>query len=292
MESVPIDIGNFLSLDYCHLVYSIVEKNDFHISEIKSDDFYANKLLGKSYKDFDFFRYLPMDIPFSLLTSFSEQFSTNGITEPIACNTSFHRYDENPVKYRANRILKPLIHSLLDDALKQSGIDPGILVDHPVIHFRCSDVPFSKHGEYKLQRYAYFSDCLEKIRQKTGRTFSQITILWYGGHQSSSDDSHACSLYAVKIQEYLTGLGYQVGIKSHSNVEDFAVLFYAPAVISTGGSYSMFAGYFGSGVFFQPQVSPIPVGETADWLVDGYNVEHEEVADYHDVESVIPLLRR
>jgi hypothetical protein len=290
MDSVPIDIGNFFSYYYCNLINAVIEQHDFILEKMEgvrehgpSNEFYGNPNLP-------FFSHLK-DVPYSVLQPYHDQFVAAGIVEKQTCYYSYHCYDDNPVKYRANRILKPLIHSLIDDALKRSGVDSGILVDHPVIHFRCSDVPFLRSTEYKLQRYTYFSDCLDQIRKKTGRTFSQITILWYGGHHASSDDSQACSSYATKLQEYLTGLGYQVGIQSHSNVEDFAVLFYAPAVISTGGSYSMFAGYFGSGLFFQPQMFPVPVGETADWLVGGYNIEHDDVADYHNVESVVPLLR-
>jgi len=287
MESVPIDIGNFLSYYYCNLINAVIEEHDFMLDKLQgvrehgpSNEFYETPNLP-------FFSHLK-DVPYSVLEPYRKQFVAAGIVEKQTCNYDYHCYDDNPVKYRVNRILKPLVHALFDDALQGTGIDPAILVDHPVIHFRCSDVPFLKSPEYKLQHYAYFADCLDKI----GRTFTQITILWYGGHHAGAENTRACSLYAAQLQAYLTGLGYQVDIQSHSNVEDFAILFYAPAVISTGGSYSMFAGYFGSGVFFQPQMFPVPAGETADWLVDGYNMEHEEVADYYDVESVLSLLMK
>ena len=52
----------------------------------------------------------------------------------------------------------------------------------------------------------------------------------------------------------------------------------------------MFAGLFGYGQFYQPQVYDPPVGVSSDWLQSGYNLDHADVVDYYDLEAVSKML--
>jgi hypothetical protein len=93
---------------------------------------------------------------------------------------------------------------------------------------------------------------------------------------------------------YLKTLGYTATVKCSKIDEDFATLFYAPAVIGTGGSFSFMAGFFSDGLFFSSMYDEGKDRELKDsdgWLLNGYTLKHSEVADYYDTNTVIKSLK-
>lgn len=285
MASISIDIGNFLVVYYCNIINSIIKKKDFDIEEMEGMDFNIDIYNKMDLGSMEFLKYLPKHIPYKpVLESLLPSFQAIGMNKVQTCQTPYFRFMSMDI-VRGLEAIRPLMHDLIDQALNNTELDSTIRhMDHPVIHFRCADTPFVMNPDYKLRRFAYFRKALDLIKQRTGRTFDRITILSFVKHRSTQEQQQACQTYAVMLQTFLQEeLGYQVDIQSKSNIEDFATLFYAPAVISTGGSYSLMSGFFGSGVFIQPQDYPLP--EPVDWLLPDMNVEHGTV-DYYDTEAV------
>ncbi len=113
-------------------------------------------------------------------------------------------------------------------------------------------------------------------------------------HLSNKQDQDACASYIHHLSSYLESLGYKVIIQCKTNVEDFADMFYADAVISTGGSYSFMSGFFGMGKFISTEhildKATCTTNECNDIFVRGYNIMHEDIDSYHDIDKVYALL--
>ena len=184
-------------------------------------------------------------------------------------------------------IMKPLINQVIDDTLKKSGLYKK--VQYPVIHFRCSDIPFIKHKQYKLQKYTFYKDSLEEIKRKSGINYDTVILLTNTAHRSNNKNKKACEIYLNGIKNYIESIGYKVIIQSNSKEEDFATLFYAPAVISPGSSFSFMSGFFNNGIFISEGHMSI-CNNCGKWLVRGYGIEHKKVNNYYDTTDVIKLL--
>ena len=69
-------------------------------------------------------------------------------------------------------------------------------------------------------------------------------------------------------------------------------MFYAPAVISTISSFSFMSGYFGNGIYIQPSMMQNDNESCLDCNnpYKGYNIPHNKVSEYHNVDEVYKLL--
>jgi hypothetical protein len=197
----------------------------------------------------------------------------------------------------------PLVHNIMDQALQQSNLahlysqQPR---DHVVIHFRCSDTPFVKHKQYHFQRYEFFKHCLQTFFPSSVTDFSlPITFLSCHTHLASEKNGQSCQHYVSSLVKYLNSLGYyHVKLQCETNVEDFATIFYAPCVISTGSSFSFMAGYFGHGKFISSQhfddkyIPTLPPKhcKKCEWMLTGFDIPHAFVDNYHDISKVVALL--
>jgi hypothetical protein len=265
-ENTKEDIGNYMSKYFYYYAISICKKEDFQYPPHK------DTLL----------KYLPTTIPFR--EDLQQAFQEKGITlEKIKNIHDDYLWEcREPWTMNLWNILKPVIQPLLQDAIQKSG-----LVSEPknIIHFRCADTPFIKHVSYHLQRYEFFKESLEKVEGK-------ITLMNCSTHRSGKYDQEACSKYITLLSKYLKSLGYSVETQCKTNVEDFADLFQAKRVISTGGSFSFMSGFFGKGIFKTTEHSSCNSPECESIFVRGYNIPHEEVESYHDVDQVYTLLTK
>jgi len=182
--------------------------------------------------------------------------------------------------------MHPLVHRILEEALVQSELKKTVKI--PVIHFRCADTPFCRHDKYHFQKYIFFRDALQG--------HDKVILLSCHTHNSRADWTDACRQYSDSLRNYLTGIGVQVTVQCHeSNLKDFATMFYAPLVISTGSSFSFMAGYFGHGTFHSaghvhdPEMTS-PLSSLPPWMRYDTDVGHQQVSDYLNVPSVIKLL--
>ena len=267
-------VGNYLSDYYYQYVCSILEQKDFkHTCAFEENSVYS------------FLRYLPENIIFNKYIY--DAFSKNGITmehlkeNPDFSNVPFWKINQEAQITLAN-IMKPQMNKIIDTALKSEGLYKKVNV--PVIHFRCADTPFIRSPDYKFQKYKFFTEILRKYE------YSEIILLSYTKHNTDNNEQDACAKYADSLKTHLEENGYKATVKSESEGEDFATLFYSPLIISTSSSFSTMAGLFSNGDYYQTSIQA-----TANARIfmypDTYNLKHEDVPDYYDVPNVIKLLK-
>lgn len=275
-ENIKIDIGNTLSHYYYKYFISILKKEDFDYSNESS---FGNNTEFKSKNEFvDSF---PKNI------SFNEEI----YNELKKNNIDYEKYkDEMSVafwlaetkeKQLVHSIMKPYMNKIFDETYKKLNLNKNS--EYPIIHFRCADTPFIKHGLYYLQKYNYFKNILKQHK------YNKIIILSCTSHLSDEKNKASCGKYVDLLKNELKD--YNPEIKCGTNVDDFVSMFYAPLVISTQSSFSFMSGYFGNGIYYQPN-SMIDEKECDECDSDykGYNVPHKLIKDYHDIDEVYKLL--
>lgn len=265
------DIGNYLSVYCVYIASAFLQKRDFKFT----------------YIDKPFLQHLPLYIKFN--QDIYDKLRKEGFTY-IELNLSLK---ESLWQVKNNRIekfwliMKPLMKEIIDNALKKSGLYKK--VQYPVIHFRCSDIPFIRHNQYKLQKYTFYRDSLEEIKRKSGVNYDTIILLTNNVHRSNINNKEACDIYLNGIKNYIESIGYKVIIQSKSKEEDFATLFYAPAVISPGSSFSFISGFFNDGIFISEGHHSLCT-KCGKWLVSGYGIDHKKIKNYYDTSNVLSIL--
>jgi hypothetical protein len=198
--------------------------------------------------------------------------------------------------------IKPIANNLINKILSiyNENIVNNVnnLGKFPIIHFRCSDVPFIRHGFYHFQRYEFFIDSLKELAGK-GIDVSKVYLMVSFLHEGSEKKNAASLIYIQSLKQFLEENNYVVEIISQDVASDFAALFYAPAVISTCSSFSFTAGFFGNGIFiteghYNEDFESGSVTESpcyAPFIKKGYSVNHSRILDYYDTDAVIKILK-
>lgn len=177
--------------------------------------------------------------------------------------------------------MKPYVHDILNDTLEKS--DVVIDQSNPVIHFRCSDVPFNRHTWYHFAKWDFYKNAL--------KGYSEVDVLSCHTHAASEREESACKKYIELLRQELYPI--KVNVVCGHFIEDFARMFYAPLVISPGSSMSFMSGYFGHGKLIttghfderSTDECKICEGDRSQVLL------HSEVADYYDVDTVNKMLK-
>jgi hypothetical protein len=281
-ENISLDIGNEVCSYFYHLGLCILQKKDFVREQ-------GNR--NANYSEHVFFKNLPTNIKYDF-DNIYDDFVENDVTY----DSIYGNWDLSTWEIKDNNIhsfwkcMKPLVHKMLDETFQKTGLVKK--VDYPIIHFRCADTPFLKKEGYYLQYYSFFKKALENIETKTGRKYKKISIMSCSSHNSDEKEQESCNIYTKSLETYLKENGYESETICNSNIDDFATLFYAPAVISTSSSFSFMSGFFGNGVFVATEFdSGKKCDDCHDWTLYGYNLPHENVADYHDTTSVVEILK-
>jgi hypothetical protein len=273
-ENIPEDIGNYLSVYFHQYILSIFDETDF---------------IHKNISNSTLLKYLPQNIPYnkSLKLDFEQNKITKDMVEKIGDNAIW--YCEQNWIIDLWEILKPTIHDILDDCIKKSGVKRSI--HSPIIHFRCADTPFIKHGQYFFQKYEFFEKALEKINEYNNE--KKIVLMANTKHNSGNKEKDSCAEYAFKLRDHIQSLGYDCTIETKTNIEDFVDLFYAPAVVSTGSSFSFMSGFFGDGIFITTEHCREEYKKCdikSEKVITGYNIHHNQVDSYYDIDTVFKLL--
>jgi hypothetical protein len=282
-ENIPIDIGNHLADYFYNLGTAILQQMDF----------------SYTVPDTDLFRHLPSNIKFSDIDpTIYEKLTANGIKyeefiKKYDCKVCSWFIVNNQLHYFWT-CMHPLIHSILDNALIKSNLKK--VVEYPVIHFRCADTPFVRNSQYHFQKYKFYKRTLEKINNVLGQSYSKVIILSCSFHRSDEKIKISCGTYTNSLTEYLKSISYEPIVECKSNVEDFATIFYAPAVISIGSSFSFLSGFFGKGIFFsgghrEENDAEGGCNDCNSWVDYSDEIKHNTVNDYHDTDAVIKMLQ-
>jgi hypothetical protein len=164
-------------------------------------------------------------------------------------------------------------------------------VNVPCIHFRCADTPFNREWLYHFQYYSFFKEALHKIEEKLGKKYDSVNLYSCNTHLADEKMQESCTKYTESLVTYIEGLGYKCNVMCNSNIDDFAMMFYAPAVISTISSFSFMSGFFGDGMFIASNIIRSTCSQCDEWNIKDMNLLHEKVPDYHDTEYVIRKLK-
>jgi hypothetical protein len=283
-ENINIDIGNQLSDYYFKIVLSILEKKDFEFNTTGTwyNDNYTDNNIHSFIKEF------PQNIPFN--ENIYNQFVENNITVQLlkeqAFSVGFWASRTKEIEL-IHKIMKPTINKIFNETFIKLNLKKDI--NYPIIHFRCADTPFNKRNWYHFQNYEYFNNALQDIEKQIGK-INNIIIFSCTDHLSNEENKQACNKYAELLKINLSK--YNPEIKCNTNVDDFVSMFYAPAVISTISSFSFMSGFFGNGIFIQPKImdSGEEICTECDNPYKGYNLPHNKVEDYHNVDEVYKLL--
>jgi len=268
-ENIPEHIGNYLSTYYYQLFSCIMNKKDF-TNDNKTDSIFLNKLPSQLfYKDYENIHNQLIDAKISF-ENYKDEYEY----------AFWETYSQE--KDTIHSIMKPVMHNILYNALNDSNITE--YKNDYIIHFRCADTPFVKHPSYHFQKYKYFKKCLEPYNK-----MHEILVLNCSEHLSNENDRSSCNIYINKLNEFLASIGYKSKHECNSNVVDFAKMFFAKLVISTGSSFSFMSGYFGNGDFIQPEIINNTCKECNN-MYKGYNIDHSNVDDYHNIDDVYRLL--
>ena len=282
-NNVSLHIGNELSSYFYNLGQSIINQEDFKYK--KYDDIFFNNLPS----------YIKIN-DYSEWNDVYNNFKNNDITPQYFIDYSYKEASwecTNKIKETYNKCMKPIINKILNDTFIKSKLVKT--VDSIIIHFRCADTPFVKHEGYHFQKYNYFKDALDEINKTINN--KKIIILYNNTHLSNKNNMNACDIYVNSLKKYIIDLGYNVSIESYSNIDDFAMMFYAPAVISTHSSFSFMSGFFGMGIFissghfYERDNDIIKCDNCDNWLYKGYDLYHKDVKDYNDTNSIINQLK-
>jgi len=270
------NIGNYMSCYFFHLGNAILEEKDFTYPSFRSDfmlEYLPRKISYQSSKEMQ-----------EASRCFKQARIKPGSIQSICdgCEVWHTNHDDREYFWRC---MKPIANTLLSNAFIKAGL--VISTTSPVIHFRCADIPFIRHTAYHLPRLQFFSDVLKEYFPSPS---SPVILLACHDHSTSSDKQKACMVFSKEIVRYLKEHGYQVEIRCKTTVEDFALLFYAPLVISTVSSFSFCSGYMGNGIFVSPnhQLEDDPsTCNVCPWSWKGYRIDHNTVSDYMDTDAVI-----
>jgi len=289
-------IGNFTSRYFGTMGLAFLTGKDFN----------ASKTMMALLKKDPFFEHLPTFV--ALDKSIYEKMKSAKVKRSdLLKNPNSYWVIENPRAEAFWMAMRPRIREMLETAFQETGVSMHTRMDNPVIHFRCSDVPFVKNMHYHFVRYSFYRDCFKEAQKKSGTSYGKIMLLSCHEHNSNPDYMSKCRIYKASLVQYLEEeLELTVMTRCGTPVQDFATMFYAPVVLSAGSSFSFMSGFFGHGMFFSEghftDLSGIPSKkykesdgcgeECGEWLRSGYSLLHNEIDDYEDTDHVISLLTK
>jgi hypothetical protein len=232
------------------------------------------------------------------------------------------------------RAMQPVLSDVVEIALEASAAARPASYSPSgsdvVVHFRCSDVPFSRHPSYRLLTYAWWRQAL---RIGTVELFSahkrdlslldpsegqfaglSVEIISCASWNIENDDvdgaaqREACGAYSASLARFLETLPAvrsPVQLRCGSADEDFEAMVKAPLLIGSGSSMSTVAAHAArwprvavmpdtvdrSNSSVFPSKARLPLRKGFTILPSaGYRVAHESVDDYEDTSEVLDLL--
>jgi len=111
-------------------------------------------------------------------------------------------------------------------------------VELPVIHFRCSDIPFNRHISYHIPKKNMIVWVANILKEKK---MNQAIFLTCNKHLSSSNEKQLCSKFKDIYIELFKNEGITLILSCNDVRTDLATMFYSPLLISLNNSSFAFA---------------------------------------------------
>ena len=219
-------VGNILSVFFNSMIFNYhIKNNPNYENNIDSSFEYRNHFINlfNSLKNTKFTR--------KQLELFPKQINYDSIW-------NIHKHKTKPywdsIKREVTKSLKGFTTEIKVTELEK----------YPILHFRCSDVPFVQHNNYHFSKYNFYKWCNDKLKHK----YKKWYIMWDNSHLSNNNYKQLSSIYFNDLKQYLENdLNLEIiHINKNNQYEDFKLLYNAPVVIQggCGGSFSFFGGYF------------------------------------------------
>lgn len=160
-----------------------------------------------------------------------------------------------------------------------------ISVTEPVIHFRCSDIPFNRNREYHIPK----DDMLHWVaKELKTHGYKTAILLNCTKHLSKDGNDKYCKDFLDHYVDILKEHGISVRFQCKDILEDFATMYYSPLLVSlNGSSFSLAAGMAKDPTKFISSNNGIENGgkyeysKRLSWnYYKGRPILHSEVADY------------
>ncbi len=166
-------------------------------------------------------------------------------------------------------------------------------IEHPVIHFRCSDTPFIRFHSYHIPKEDYVEHVSSFLKNKG---FNTAIFLNCPSHRSTVYNRKMCHMFSQLYTNLFKNYGITLISRCNSIMEDFYTMIYCPLLISLNeSSYSFMAGIskkpdqyisYGNGIEVNNIYSKHKKRE-ADWvLYDHDPVLHKNIKNYYDFNEV------
>lgn len=167
-------------------------------------------------------------------------------------------------------------------------------VKYPVIHFRCSDIPFSRNKDYHIPKRSTIVWISEILRKKK---YKKAYFLNCTKHLIENDKHQ---MICEKLRDLYTEIfkenGIDLVLQCNSVMEDFYMMVYSPLLVSlNSSSYSFMAGIskdpndyiscdMGSeinGKYYKQSI------EDSDWITDkNVPVLHADIINYENFDEI------
>lgn len=192
---------------------------------------------------------------------------------------------ENYLQYW--QTVRPFTQKFYDEKI------PKMKVNHPIVHFRCSDAPFVTHPLYHLSKRNSVQWMIDKIK---AQGYQEVTILSCNRHRRVKNNT--CGLYLKYYTQLFTDSEVKVKTECHDVFTDFTLMVNAPVLVSLNpSSFGFMAGiakepskYISCNLGTEFNNSYL-LQDQADWLMAPYQpLLHSEVIDYKDAKKVISQL--
>lgn len=228
-------IGNIISVFYFKKIVNFVyKKNNTNFISNKFEYYNNYKLLNKSFNLSD--KKIKEIEPYISKNSFDDGTSFWNICNYKKGLVPIHNLIYNEIKVSLNLFL--------------NNVKTPEIEKIPILHFRCSDVPFKKHISYNFSKYKFYKLCNDKLKKKYNKWY----IMHYSKHLADNKKRNYAEIYRKDLIKYLEDeLELKIEVLTpNKEIEDLKLLHSAPAVISggCGGSFSFFGGYFNNEFFF------------------------------------------
>lgn len=103
----------------------------------------------------------------------------------------------------------------------------------PVIHFRCSDIPFNRHFMYHLPKKDMIDWVINILKE---RKINKVIFLTCNTHLSSSKDKQSCSKIKDTYIQMFQNQGISITNMCNDIRTDLSIMFYSPLLISLNNS--------------------------------------------------------
>ena len=182
---------------------------------------------------------------------------------------------------------RPIIKEIYMNSL------PEININIPVVHFRCSDVPFIKNSDYHLPKMNYIYQIIDELQR---RNYNNILFLNCFSH-INKNNTICQKILNIYVNEFEKN-GINVKFECGTIIEDFNKMVKCPFLISlNSSSFAFMAGISKDPINYMSnnmgeEINNEFIKQTeGDWIYSSYEpILHKDIKNYYDINELKRLM--